>query len=495
MKKILSLIVLAMTIGTSSCSDDDHNSSDGPVTIPVIGSWYEEAENEEMRFSENGTFYDRYANYLRCAEAEGRWEYDSKNSKLTYTYPFMGQTQIADWTVKNLKELSFTISSTKVADHHLEKIVESYTLEVGKTANIEFSKTHPDYTVISYTSNNERIASVTSDGVIKAKGEKGVTYIKVNTTSSNVWVKVTVGDNCAEMWHDYVGLMGLDYGSLRQVLSRLGAPQSGVDGYSFRWFTHESHDVVNNTDIFLNPSNSTVVQVQLWLKKSVAEAEILSYMNSRYYKLAEDKDYVFYSSSEDEKTSKALIEYNKSDKCVIFFEQEEMLGNYYEGLGMTRNQILAQYGAPYSEDGDILFYYVGTDYVNLVAFYMDTNTGKCKRSLVTINENVPRSTIINYLNSKYTVFANGTYEDGSQYAWINGTSVAESTLGIIYFPTDRMVIYQPLGSSANTKSKTLTAKAIESNNNIIKKVKTKASAFPNNIMKTKEKKQYTNLYN
>lgn len=495
MKKILSLIALAMTIGTPSCSDDDHNSSDGPVTIPVIGSWYEEAENEEMRFSENGTFYDRYANYFRCEETEGRWEYDSKNSKLTYTYPFMGQTQFADWTVKNLKELSFTISSTKVADHHLEKIVESYTLEVGKTANIEFSKTHPDYTVISYTSNNERIASVTSDGVIKAKGEKGVTYIKVNTTSSNVWVKVTVGDNCAEMWHDYVGLMGLDYRNMRQVLSRLGEPQSGSDGYSFR-FIHEQHNVINYADIFLRPDNGTVVEAQLWLKKSVSEAEILSYMTSRYYKLAEDKDYVFYSSAEDENTSKAIIVYNKSDKCVIFFEtkyfkeqtgQEEMLGNYYEGLGMTRNQILAQYGAPYSEDEDILFYYVGTDYINLAAFYMDTNTGKCKRSLVTINENVPPSTIIDYLNSQYTVFPNGTYEDGSQYAWINGTSVAESTLGIIYFPADKMVIYQPLGSSAHTKSKTLAVKVIENDSDLIKQIKTKSSTFLNDIMKTKKK--------
>ena len=85
MKKKLSLIALAMTIGMTSCSDDECNHD--PIDnggYEIVGSWYEEAENEEMRFSENGTFYDRYANYLRCAEVEGRWEYDKKNKKLTY---------------------------------------------------------------------------------------------------------------------------------------------------------------------------------------------------------------------------------------------------------------------------------------------------------------------------------------------------------------------------------------------------------------------------
>lgn len=203
MKKILSLIALAMTVGMTSCSDDecDHKIGPGPdPVISIVGSWYEEAENEEMRFGENGTFYDRYANYLRCAEVEGRWEFDSKNNKLTYNYPFMGQTQFADWTVKNFKELCFTIFSSVVADHNLEKIVESYDLQVGKTATIEFSKAYPDYSITSYSSNNKRIASVTPDGVIKAEGEKGITYIKICTTQTNVWVKVTVGDNCSDMY-------------------------------------------------------------------------------------------------------------------------------------------------------------------------------------------------------------------------------------------------------------------------------------------------------
>ena len=622
MKKILSLIALAMTIGLTSCSDDECNhklpTPSSPVT-PIVGSWYEEAENEEMRFSVNGTFYDRYANYERCAEVEGRWEFDSKNNKLTYHFPFMGQTQFADWTVKNIKEFSFTISSSMVADHNLEKIVESYDMQVGKTETIGFSQAYPEYSVISYTSNNERIASVTSDGIIKAEGEKGITYIKVSTTKTNVWVKVTVGDNCSDMWFDYVGLIGLDYSNMRKVLSRLGDPYSGEDGYSFG-FIHQLHDVADITKVYLCPKDGMVTEVQLLLKESVPEAEVLSYMDSRYYKINESDSHVFYSSVEDRELSKAIIAYNKSEKSVIFCETQhflqqahvedlwtdfvplfgydknqvksamdeygytflmsdfsyskngsdyynitdnsyaqmvgfvfnpdkqvsefwvymntqfnpndvydylcakyieyesdssqyelvfynddksmkvtfdlmngavvytklnmkqhetnnDILGNYYEALGMTHDQIVAQYGTPYSDDGSRMYYIVGTNYVNLAVFDMNTDTNKCKSAVVTINESVATSTIVDFLNSKYTVFANGTASDGSQYAWTNGASVSESTLGIMYYPEDRMVVYVPLGSAANEESMTRAISSNMSNQEFIDKTKSKSSSI------------------
>lgn len=624
MKNKLSLIALAMTIGFTSCSDDECNhdqinNGGGGNSWEIVGSWYEEAENEEMRFSENGTFYDRYANYLRCAEVEGRWEYDKKNKKLTYNYPFMGQTQFADWTVKNFKELSFTISSSMVADHNLEKIVESYDLQVGKTATIEFSKAYPDYSVTSYASQNERIASVTSDGVITAEGEKGITYIKVSTTQTNVWVKVTVGDNCADMWFDYVGLLGLDYSNMRKVLSRLGDPYSGEDGYSFG-FIHQLHDVADITKVYLCPEDGMVTEVQLLLKESVPEAEILSYMNSRYYMMGENGSYVFFSSVEDRELSKAIIAYNKSEKCVIFNETQhflhyphvvdlwtdfvplfgsdknqvksamdeygysflmsdfnyskdgsdyyyitgnqyaqmvgfvfnpdmqvsefwvymdtesdandvydylcakyteyepessqyelvfynddkslkvtfdlmnaaviytkltmkqheannDILGNYYEGLGMTHDQIVDKFGAPYLDENNTMYYIVGTEYVNLAAFRLDETTNKCKSTVLTINEAVATSTIVDYLGSKYTVFANGTAADGSQYAWTNGPSVAESTLGIMYYPEDRMVVYIPLGSAANAKAMTRAISSIMSDTEFVDRTKSKASSI------------------
>ena len=140
MFKKMSLAVMALVFGMSSCSEEscDHVTG-GPdeLSTAIVGNWYEEAENEEIRFSESGKLYDRYANYSHCGETEGTWEYDSKNNKLTYTFPFMGEMKFIDWTVKDLKENSFTLSSSKNGMHKVERIVEEYTLNVGETVEIK----------------------------------------------------------------------------------------------------------------------------------------------------------------------------------------------------------------------------------------------------------------------------------------------------------------------------------------------------------------------
>ena len=94
-------------------------------------------------------------------------------------------------------------------------------------------------------------------------------------------------------------------------------------------------------------------------------------------------------------------------------------------------------------------YVIESGYINFVFLSLESETKKCKTATITINDNASESTVLDYFNSKYTVFEKGTAEDGSQYAWLNGASLAESTLGIIYFPQDKMIIYQPLGSAAN----------------------------------------------
>ena len=75
--------------------------------------------------------------------------------------------------------------------------------------------------------------------------------------------------------------------------------------------------------------------------------------------------------------------------------------------------------------------------------------------LTTINESVSTDVVVKTFNEKYVVFDKGTLADGSQYAWINGATVAESTLGIVYKPNDRMIIYQPLNGTANAKTNSM----------------------------------------
>lgn len=619
MKKILSLIAFAMTFGMTSCSDDTSNHDGDYPSLsknPIVGMWYVEADNEEINYDESGKYYDRYSNVELSGETEGRYEFDQANMKLTYRYTYLGQNMQDDWTVKNLSEFGFKLSSAIAPGRELGKIVEQYKLSVGETVKLRFGSDRADVKIRSYSSKNEYLAFVSSDGTITAMGEKGTTYIKINTNVGNVWAKITVGDDNKDLWCDYVSVIGANYNTMRQYFGRLGEPLSdGIDYYKYIPYVHHYIESVN---IQINAEEDCVTTIQLFIKDGVSPIEIKSYLKSRYY---EQEDFDFYTTQSDLEKSRAIVTYDQNNRCVTFFETQhilhldlwhdftkmfgcdktavktamdkygysflmsnnsyskdgsdyyyitdnnyvqmigfvfnpdklvsefwlymdtksdpndiygylcakytekesessqyalvfynddksikvtfdlkaaaviytkltmkqheannEILGNYYEALGMTHDQILAQYGNPYSDDGGKMFYIVGTDYVNLAAFYMNEETNKCRLAAVTINESVPHSTIIDYLNSKYAVFANGTSEDGSQYAWTNGPSVAESTMGIIYVPANNIVTYQSLGSAANAKARN----TIEIDNKFVEQVGIKTSAFLKGVNKMKE---------
>ncbi|MBO4964096.1 MAG: hypothetical protein J6C65_04040 [Prevotella sp.] len=587
MKKILSFFIAsAIAVSFSSCGDDgEEDYANGTETDLLVGDWYEEATNEEVRYSANGTYYDRYANWLQARETEGTWTCDYKKHKLTEFFHFNGQNQEINADLRSLSEFKFSMYTDGIGEHVYEKIVETYNMEVGKTQQIQFSNVSP---VKAYKSNNDRLANVDSNGLITAAGEKGTTYIKLETSNGNVWVKVVVGDNCSDLWHDYVSIIGMDYATMSNTLRVLGEQSNIADSYSIM-FTHREHDIIEKTGVFLCSEDNIVSEIQLVLREFIPEVKILNYMNSHYYKMVENNDYIFYSTSSDPDISKAIVAYDKADKKVIINETEHffqrahvndlwedftglfgkdkkaieesmlksgnmflmndfsysdngsfyytisdndyatmvgfvlnpdnlvseywiymdmtktaqtiydylkvkyyieesentdnilvfynsdktlrvtfdlkngavvytdltkkqhthtfsMLGNFHKALGLNRYEIISQLGNPYMEE-DNLMYYLGNDYVSVALISIDESKKICNSVLMMMNENVPSTTIIDFCNSQFTVFDKGTAEDGSQYAWIDGSSMAESKYGIIYVPEKRYVSYTLLNTT------------------------------------------------
>lgn len=393
MKQLYYFIAIAIvSFCITSCGEDecDHNiQTDKEEALDVVGNWYEEAENEEMRFNESGTFYDRYCNVRRAAETEGRWEYDKDNSKLTYTFSYLGQTQYADWTVKNLTEIGMTISSSTVADHALERIVESYSMEVGSTQAIQFSTAYPTYSVQSYQSNNPLLADVSSDGIITATGEKGTTYIKVVTDKGNVWVRVTVGDDRLDLWYDYASLLGANYTTLRNILGTYSI--AGDDGYSYGYSLADLNDYAKELDVWLDSSTGKVSELALALKDGVPESEVVSYMNAHYYPYtALGSEY--YTTCDSLKNSKAVVRYDKENKCIRFLPTD-MFGipDYTSDFGLTESEIVAKYGELYL--GALPYYAVSNQYVSTVYFVIDETTGKVTAYQLTTEDGVDPETI------------------------------------------------------------------------------------------------------
>ena len=307
------LAVASMGFIAASCDDDCDHESIPPTVISIVGTWYDEVNNEEVRYSASGTFYDKYSLPSRCDEIEGRYIMGSDGKSFTYSYGFLGNEQFEDMKIDYQDEWSLSISSANSTSVDLQKVVETYNMQVGKTQQVSLPATYPGTLVRTYASTNERIASVSEDGLISANGEKGTAYIKLVTDVGTIWVKVVVGDECYDLWYDYISMFGVSYYEMASVL---GAPVANDGNQGYFWLM-DYHDLIEQLSIWLNPRTRKVEYFNLWLRDGIPAEVIRSYMETRYYEYTQIGRSIQYLSGSTVESSAAILEYNQEENVII----------------------------------------------------------------------------------------------------------------------------------------------------------------------------------
>lgn len=116
--------------------------------------------------------------------------------------------------------------------------------------------------------------------------------------------------------------------------------------------------------------------------------------------------------------------------------------DYTKDIGKTLKAIKSSRSdTPMLAEGSELWYLLDHEYVRWLIYTANEVTGKVNFITLMLNAGETNE-IVAFLGSQYTVFEKGTYADGSQYAWINGPTIDEATVGIIYTPANSTVSYQ-----------------------------------------------------
>ena len=411
------------------------------------GTWYEEVENEEITFTESGYLYDRYCTFKRAYETEGRYEVTEDLNKITYTYPFNGSYLYHNFYVTETTDLSCRYYDEVSANIVLRRVVETYQMSVGDTEQIQFSASFPLHKVVSYKSLNEYIANVDSNGVITATGEKGTTYIKIQTQTDAAWVKVVVGEDCLDLWCDMVSFIGKSYD---YVVSVLGQPSmGGEDGHTFG-YDLAIHELFDNVAFFMDPQTSLVEEIACLCHKGSVEAQILSYMKSKYYLSDEFGDGGnYFTSGPNLDESRAIVSFNPDDPSVRFFDPKcvELIPDYVHTLGMTLNELQTHYNN-YVPDISGL-YITNNEFVYGIRWIFDEETSVVTGYGLFVNEGADYDLITAYLASKYYVL-NVT---DTEIWFVNSEALEDSTLLVDLNLENGVILYLDItGKFSNTKS-------------------------------------------
>ena len=325
MKKFLFLLITAFAV--AACDDDcDHGYDGGGMASNLLlGSWYEETQNEEDTYSASSAFYGKYCNKLVQGEGQGTYRLDTERNRLTWSYHVNGMGMTSDWKLRDVSKYQF-VQYSDVAILTYGKIVDTYNMNGGDTKTISFNELN----VQGYESTNEYIATVSSDGLVTATGEKGTAYIKVKCLEANVYVKVIVGDNYPDLWIDYSGLLGNDYAAMKNML---GDPDSSSEnsGYSLYVYVTELHNILRGLRVSINSDTHKIDQIDMIIREGVPQEELLAYMNAHYYRLAGNYGTQYhYSTSSGLEESRATYAYDTKENAVMIISCED----YMEQMGL-----------------------------------------------------------------------------------------------------------------------------------------------------------------
>ena len=444
--KSVFVILTCIVLSLSGCGDKDQIDDVINHYDYMVGTWYDVEENEEITYTATGNFHDRFCNINRSQEIDGRYELSADGTKMTYTYKLFGETLYSNWNITDKEDLSFIIFNEVSAAHKIEKVVDKFDLESGDQVKFSMPSHYSEYAVRSYTSLNEYIASVDATGLISANGEKGTTYIKVETAKGNAWVKVVVGgDDCLDVWYDYTSFIGKDYSYVKSVLGQpdLYGDDSSAFGYKMKY-----HDHISEVDFFLDPSTQKVLEIGLVLYKQTLKAQVLSYMQSKYYSTDFLGDPVNdFTTSEEIEDSRAFVYYDPENHNVWFIDAGffDLVPDFTHTFGMSRDGIAELY--PLVMDTSI-YLFTGNDFAEGVVWYFDKKTSLATAYSLILKLDSDFNTLAGWLLTKYYKYK----QTDSQVAFIDAEDADDATLLVVLDYEEGLLIYYDLVNYVSTKS-------------------------------------------
>lgn len=271
-------------------------------------------------------------------------------------------------------------------------------------------------------------------------------------------------------WDDFSSLFGKTDVIVYNEMKTLGYNYLFTDNsYSndgSDYYSINNNSYISMVGFVFNPKK-VMCEYWVYLNSDVDYREIYNELNANYTlntNESSNSKYVFYDKSKRLKIqfmADGAISYTDTTQDPFVAPKAEAWPDFAKGIGMTHQQILAEYGnSPYENTDEDIIYFITNEYISLYEFLFNKTTNLVYVVAALVKDGINPSKIVEILNAQYTPFANGTLEDGSQYAWINSSSIETATIGILYDVNNRIIQYLDLTSNSNASKYMVKGKGV-----------------------------------
>lgn len=253
-----------------------------------------------------------------------------------------------------------------------------------------------------------------------------------------------------DLWMDMNYLFGKDKATI----------QAEMTYYGYDFYASDYSYSVDGSDYYIINDNEYAVMVGFVFNAEQKMSEYWIYLIEDFnrsvvldallnkYNLAGDESsigrYVFYDSEQRQRIVYHLdgtVTYTDSQQSEFVPAEKEAWPDLILGFGLTHDQIISVFGdKPYLDLEDRIFYSINNEYIGLFVFFFDEKNHSVYGAAAAVNDNVDKTTIVDYLNSIYTLFSYDT-TDGMSYVWINAPDLTSATVEIVYDLTQNVIYY------------------------------------------------------
>ena len=203
MKQIRSVLILILLFGIYSCNKEKVDEEKVAFEFDsqfIVGEWYHAYGNyvEDISFLSNLkstgiTYENRSSNYDVVDNISGNWFVTSYGSVLSIDR-YWKQRNVLDknnYSLVDKKEYYMLLIDKEFGNtESFIKIVENAKLKVGEEYSVIFLRNN-SIIASNYISSNNKIAEVSSDGRLTAKGP-GIAFIRIESNVGPMVIKIEV---------------------------------------------------------------------------------------------------------------------------------------------------------------------------------------------------------------------------------------------------------------------------------------------------------------
>ena len=336
-------------------------------------------------------------------------------------------------------------------------VVDTVTFMVGLK-----DVTHIEFVEMSVNSNVTRSQIINSmkKKYNYAESSNGVHHFLTGSFIDRAPVSITYDENrsvvyysylyAREPWLEYWKLCGMSREEVQEEMSQMGNTfvisdySYSANGSDYYYITGSEYAYMVG---FVFNAYNQVCEYWVYLNEGITKNQINNTLKLKFdFSSAESTgdSFVYYGAGQRFRIVYApdIVTLNDKFQAPFTPAAQQAWPDVANGLGMTHNQIVKEFGTPYLLMDEYISYFSNNEYINFYTFYFDSKTDYEFVNYVgiTLRENANTAKIVEYLSSQYTPFPNGTLEDGSQYAWIN----SDSSIEIIYYVSMSSIMYMKL---------------------------------------------------